>query len=144
MNNLFLILLLFLTMCQPIQNDDAANQQTSSQIDEGLYLHLHRVDNQAKVYVNDSLIYTSVITAGDPVVDVKVNLDKYITQKNNTIKVDLINGLVEGKIGHDSHWQIYYELFKDGEPIDFALEESRSGEPGLMFSMTHEINMDSN
>lgn len=111
--------------------------QTSSKPE--YFIIFSKIDNQVKVYVQDSLVFQSELVDGNPKMELKVNLNNYLKKGINDVRVELYNGSGEGFIESDTHWEIYYEIFKDDDPIDYMSEKSENGKEGLVFSMTHEI-----
>ncbi len=103
------------------------------------FILFSKIDNRAKVYVGDSLIYDSKIIDGTPKLALKVNLNPYLKKGTNKVKIELFNGSGIGFFEHDQHWEIYYEIFEDDHPIDFMSEKSNNGKEGLVFTMNHEL-----
>lgn len=109
------------------------------QLKNHYYIKFSRIDNQAKVYLEDSLIITTKLYEGNPDLNVEFDLNDYLKKGINNVKVELINGSGDGIIGYDTYWQIYYEIFENNIPIDYMSDKSNNGTTGLVFSMTHEI-----
>ena len=90
--------------------------------------------------MEDSLIYQSKLIDGNPEdLNLKVDISEHLKQGLNKLKVELINGSGQGFFEKDSHWEIFYEIFKNEDPIDYMSEKSSNGTTGLVFSFTHEI-----
>ncbi|MEP4532917.1 MAG: hypothetical protein ABJ004_07520 [Cyclobacteriaceae bacterium] len=98
-----------------------------------------RIDNQAKVYIQDSLIFASKIYDGNPELNLRLDLSPYLKKGSNQVRVELINGSGAGLMEKDDHWEIYYEIFENADPIDFLTQQSNNGKIGPVFTMTHEI-----
>lgn len=103
------------------------------------FIQFHKIDNQAKIYVQDSLIFESELIDGNPTLNLKVQLDKYLKKGDNRIRVELYNGSGDGFFEFDEHWEIYYEIFENDIPIDYLNEKSSNGKNGLVLTMNHEI-----
>lgn len=97
------------------------------------------IDSSAKVYVNEVEI-PNLDLANKKNESTQVGLDNYLKAGENTVKVELYNGT--NNLAFDKKWEIYYELYRGKEPIDFAHEKSANGEQGLVFEMTHKIALD--
>ena len=102
-------------------------------------IHFSKIDNQATIYVNDSLTYNSGVIDGNPNLNIIVSLNKFLNPGLNLVRVELENGSGEVFESFDEKWEIYYELFEDEFPIDYVAEKDDNGKQGLVFSMTHEI-----
>ncbi|MEP0369357.1 MAG: hypothetical protein ABJN36_02360 [Cyclobacteriaceae bacterium] len=102
-------------------------------------INFKKIDNRAKVYVADSLVYDSETIDGNPGLDIMVNLTPHLIEGKNQIKVELYNGSGEGFESFDEKWEIFYEILENDFPIDFLTEKSSNGKEGLVLSMTHEI-----
>lgn len=109
------------------------------QLKNHYYIKFSKIDNQAKVYLEDSLIITTNLYEGNPDLNIQFDLNTYLKKGNNNIRVELINGSGDGIIGYDTYWHIYYEIFENKIPIDYMSDKSNNGTTGLVFSMTHEI-----
>ncbi|XOV93979.1 MAG: hypothetical protein ACFHWX_04575 [Bacteroidota bacterium] len=103
------------------------------------YILFRKIDNQVKVYLEDSLIYQSKLVDGNPELKLRVDLNEYLKPGQNKIKVELINGSGLGFFEMDNNWEIFYEIFNNNDPIDYMSEESHNGTTGVVFSWTHEI-----
>lgn len=113
-------------------------------------IHFYKIDNLAKVYVNGQLVFVSSFINNNPELDLAVGLSKSMTPGKNTIRVELYNGLqeeietlkeVEAE-SMDESWEVYYEVFREDEPIDFVHEKANNKKAGLVFASDHEIQMD--
>lgn len=98
-----------------------------------------KIDNQAKVYIEDSLIFESKVYEGNPELKLRFSLTDYLKPGFNTLRVELFNGSETATLKPDKGWQIYYEIFENEFPIDYVAEKDDNGKQGLVFSMTHEI-----
>ena len=107
--------------------------------ENGYFILFSKIDNQAKVYVNDSLVFESEIVDGSPDLDVKVKLDKYLKKGLNTLKIELYNGSAFNQIMTDTNWEIRYEIFKGKESIDYMHQASAKGKEGFVIDFEHDI-----
>ncbi|MEQ8882298.1 MAG: hypothetical protein RLO17_04395 [Cyclobacteriaceae bacterium] len=104
------------------------------------YVLFRKIDNRVNIYMEDSLIYQSKLIDGNPEdLNLKVDISEHLRQGPNKLRVELINGSGEGFFEKDSYWEIFYEIFKNEDPIDYMSEKSSNGTTGLVFSFTHEI-----
>ena len=125
MSNLIILILLTIPFLQ-----DKGNKY---------YIVFTKIDNQAKVYVEDSLVITTKLYDENPDLNVRYDLNKFLKKGKNTVRVELLNGSGDWFFEFDSDWEIFYEIFKNNDPIDFMSEDSSEGGLGLVFSFTHEI-----
>lgn len=97
-------------------------------------LVFRQIDNRAKAYVNDSLIYDSQNMAG--AIELEIDLSEMVSEGNAKLTVELYNGK-EPYNQLDSYWEIVYDIFIDGELIEFVRESGNDGQVGKVFSETH-------
>jgi len=102
-------------------------------------IEFSRVDNRATVHINDSLVYNTGTIDGNPELSLKVNLTDFMKTGVNYIRVDVYNGSGADFDSFDENWEVYYEIFKNQDPIDFFTEKSSNGTAGLVSSMTYEV-----
>lgn len=155
----FIALFLFslLTGCFPKTDGSTTNNipfsQTSDYSSENLdkyRIHFYKIDNLAKVYVNDNLSYVSRYMDKNPELNLYVGLSESLEPGKNTIRVELYNGLQEEiqslkkeeMESMDEKWEVYYEVFKENEPIDFIHEKASNKRSGLVYTSIHEIQVD--
>lgn len=110
-----------------------------AQLSHHYFIKFSKIDNQAKVYVDDSLVITTKLYDENPDLDVRYDLNKFLKKGKNNVRVELLNGSGDWFFEFDSDWEIFYEIFKNNDPIDFMSEDSSEGGLGLVFSFTHEI-----
>lgn len=136
MNRLLMLLILLNAFACHYKTEGEENLDEPDEM--GSYIYLRDVDNQAKIYVNDSLIFTSKMGKKGDYKEERVDLNPSLHSGKNEVRVDLING-DPNAMGFDKNWSLYYELFRDMEPVDYVNEQSESGGTGVVFSKTHTI-----
>lgn len=107
--------------------------------ESGYFILFSKIDNQAKVYVNDSLVYESEIIDGNPDLNIKVKLDKYLKKGLNKLKIEIYNGSAFNQVMTDTNWEIRYEVFKGKESLDYMHQTSDNGKKGLAVDFKHDI-----
>lgn len=107
--------------------------------DDSYAILFTKIDNKALVYVNGKLVYDSGPIDGNPELNEKFDLSKYLQAGDNEIKVQLYNGSELSEYRNDNFWEIRYEIFESGESIDFGYETSKSGSEGLVYEMVHSV-----
>ena len=115
-------ILLLLIACNPPKKKEEANQNDQGQLNSDYILNLKKVDNLAKVYINDSLVYTSQIVHGNPEVDYYFDFSAFIKDGSEILKIELFNGEAPYQVQDDQHWEIRYYLIIKGENIYFTHE----------------------
>lgn len=125
-------------------NSKTGDEGSAEKIDDSelCYIHFYIINNQAKIYIDGELVHDTQPINGKISSERDVSLSKYLTRGNHTIKIELWNG--EGLPGdeYDKYWEIYYEIFLKGVPIDYIHEQTDNGKPGLVWSGEHEITIE--
>ena len=103
-------------------------------------LNFKRIDNLAKVYIQDSLIYSSPIVHGNPEIDYMIDFSEFIVDGSETLKIQLFNGKAPFDYQEDPHWEIRYYLIIKGEIVDFTHEIGDDNALGKVFEYTYTIN----
>ena len=121
---------------------EPASQKESyllQKIHSGKYIAFYNIDNEARVLVNDSLIFDSGIINNNPVLDLEVGLLESLRKGKNLVKVELRNRDCDSC--EPTPWGIRYELIEDGEVVDFVHQNSTNEDlgGGLKFEKIHEI-----
>ncbi len=100
-------------------------------------LRFFRIDNQAQVVINNSVVWDSGVIHQNPALNKVVSLDKWIPASG---KVNVIVRLHNASGSPQSHnpWEIHYQLEKDGEAFGFVHEKSNgNSSEGWQFERTH-------
>lgn len=116
--------------------EDVAQQKSSIASNSELVLVFRKIDNRARVFVDDEEIYDSGTIPGNPELDVEIDLTKYLDGGAELLRVDLYNG-IEPYTQVDSNWLIVFDIFHNGEVIDFARDSGSDGAVGVVFSETY-------
>lgn len=108
-------------------------------VDKGVSLIFYKLDDFAKIYVGDSLVLdTSEKYGMNPDHDVLLNLDEILIDGRQLIIEAHNSGCTDC---NSNKWEIIYEIFMNGESIDYVSEDS-NGQPselGLMIKIKHEL-----
>lgn len=120
-------------------NTQPVNEEGGKKIDqtEQCYIHFYIVDNQAKIYVDGDLVHDTNPISHHVSSERKVSLTEFIKPGKHDIKIELFNAM-PGDI-YDKYWEIYYEIFVNGTPVDYIHEMEKNGKQGLVWSEEHEI-----
>ncbi|WP_147302947.1 hypothetical protein [Marinoscillum furvescens] len=107
--------------------------------DELCYFHFYIINNQAKIYVDGELVHDTKPINGKVSSERSIPISEHLSPGTHTIKVELYNGegILDDK--YDKYWEIYYELFVNGVPVDYIHEQTDNGKQGLVWSEEHEI-----
>ncbi|MCV9387247.1 hypothetical protein [Reichenbachiella ulvae] len=89
-------------------------------------IFFHEIDDQARVYVDDELIYESDVVGYLGGVSIKVDITKHITTGDETVTIKLINIQCSDCSGGNP-WSIIYELLDDEESIDYQVSDGIGG-----------------
>ena len=121
--------------------DEPTKKRTPRPVDIGLgtYIAFYNIDNEAKVTVNDSLVFMSGMINNNPSLVLDIGLEEYLKSGNNSVRVELYND--ECNNCHHNPWEVRYEFIENNEVVDYVNEsssdESTSG--GLKFEKVYEI-----
>jgi len=102
-------------------------------------ISFYKIDNRVKVFLAEELLYDSDLVDGNPELHIEVNIEKYLKKGLNSIKVKLYNGSDMNDFIADTNWEIRYEIFNNGESIDYLHQLSKNGTEGLVFEYKHDI-----
>lgn len=105
----------------------------------GKYISFYNIDNEAKVLVNDSVIFDSGIIDDNPHLDLNVEIEPFLKVGKNTVKVELRNS--DCSTCPTTPWGIRYELVQEYEIVDFVEESSidERDTGGVKFEKSYEI-----
>lgn len=102
-------------------------------------INFYKIDNRVKVYVGEKLAYDSGSIDGNPELNTEVVIEQYLEKGLNFIKIELYNGSEMNDFIADTNWEIRYEIFNNGESIDYLHQLSKKGTEGLVFEYKHDI-----
>jgi len=102
-------------------------------------ISFYKIDNRVKVYVAEKLAYDSNLIDGNPDLATEINIERHLKKGLNSIKVELYNGSDMNDFIADTSWEIRYEIFNNGESIDYMHQVSKKGTEGLVFEYKHDI-----
>ncbi len=120
--------------CFLVSSDASLAQSTDSHS-----ISFYKIDNRVKVFLAEELVYDSDLIDGNPELNIDVNIEKYLKKGLNSIKVELYNGSDMNDFIADTNWEIRYEIFNNGESIDYLHQLSKKGTEGLVFEYKHDI-----
>ena len=121
--------------------EEPTKKRTPRPVDIGLgtYIAFYNIDNEAKVMVNDSLIFNSGMINNNPSLVLDIGLEEYLKSGNNIVRVEIYND--DCSTCHHNPWEVRYEFIENYQVIDYvndgSFEESTSG--GLKFEKVYEI-----
>lgn len=132
------IILSFLSSCGTKNISNIPPEEIDEE--ELCYIQFYKINNEAKIYIDDELKVDSGPIGEQENSEIEMPLTKYLDKGKHKIKVELINGEGLASDSYDEYWEIYYELFLKGVPIDYMHEKNdHSDEYGVVWSYTHEI-----
>lgn len=86
------------------------------------YIKLYKVNNQAKFYIDGEEVKDTGIIYDDETGEQTIILSKYLDKGKHTLTVEVFNGVGIETDMYDTYWDIYFELFLNGSPIDYIHE----------------------
>lgn len=114
-------------------------QEGKDPIEEGYCLVFYKLDDFAKIYIDGKLIVdTSESVEMGSKEEVLVDLNNYLSEGKHQLKVELHNGICTDC--NANRWAIFYELFNDGESVEFVSEDTdKHSDQGLKLSHSFEL-----
>ncbi len=105
------------------------------------YIHFYKIDNRVEIYIDDELVHDTGYIRPHGAKEQDVSLSGYLDLGDHKLEVKLFNGEGNTNDQFDKHWQIHYEIFVLGDPIDFINEKSQKNKAtsGLVWSMEHHV-----
>ena len=147
MKNLFAgaLIIIFIAGCNPPPIGDNAKSDAKSESkdqtsNQKYLLSISEVDNSVKVYVEDSLIFSSGTIHSSPEVDFQIDFAQYITDESETLKIELYNGVEPFEPQVDPLWEIRFDLVINGEIVDFVHEFGDDNGIGKVYEISYLIN----
>ncbi|UXX79552.1 hypothetical protein N7E81_00305 [Reichenbachiella carrageenanivorans] len=107
---------------------------------EGYSIVFYKLDDFARIYIDDSLVYdTSEVYGMNPNKDILVDLNPLLHADLSTLKVEAHNAACTDC--NSNKWQIIYEIFQDGESIDYVSNDSNgeAADLGLKATLLHPL-----
>lgn len=135
-------LLIFIAGCNPPPIGDNAKNGSSNEAqvkNEKYLLSISEVDNSVKVYVEDSLIFSSGTIHGSPEVDYQIDFSEFISDESETLKIELYNGVEPFEPQVDPLWEIRFDLVINGEIVDFVHEFGDDNGIGKVYEINYVI-----
>ncbi len=102
--------------------------------EEGYSLIFFTLDNYALVYVDDSLIFDTRKVKADVKDEILVDLNPYISRSDAEIKVEGYN--TECNSCQVNNYEFVYEIYRDGEGIEYISEYSNHKHQPVGLRMT--------
>ncbi len=102
-------------------------------------ISFNKINNKAKIFVDDSLIYESETIHTGYEVDYFIDISPYISIGAEIIKVELYNGVEPYNEQTDRKWEIMFDVVLDGEVVDFVNESKRDNTIGKVFEAEYVI-----
>lgn len=115
------------------KNDAPAKEKTEEISANGFVLAITEVDNSVRVFIDDSLVFSSGTIHSSPEVDFKIELNPFIKDGTEELKVEVYNGVEPYEPQHDPLWEIRYDLIYNGEIVDFIHEFGDDNKIGLVY-----------
>lgn len=110
-----------------------------TQTNDEYYILFTKVDNRVEVYADEVLIFNSGFIDGNPDLDLKVNFNPS-DYKGKEIVIKLINGVENAEYQVDPRWEIMFEIFKNGEPVEYQHEYASNNQTGIVFEKSYKVN----
>ena len=110
-------------------------------IAEGYCLVFYKLDDFAKIYVDNKLVLDTSDDYGmAPSEEVLVNLNPFLTSGTHQLTVELYNGKCADC--YRNNWSLFYELFNDAESLEFVAEDSNNISSGEGMKVTNTFKLD--
>ena len=149
MNKFINIINLCLSVCFFCMCGTKGNQAESKIINpdvvnptaEGYSIIFYKLDDFAKIYINNSVVYNTSDVGMAPKEEILLDLNPFLLTTNSELKVELYNA--ECPRGCNlNRWEIIYELFNDGESVEFVSENSGgdTDDLGLKLTQSYRLN----
>ena len=141
MKNIVVLILLIVASCSPPRPKEEKNEEVIDQqnVNSDYILNFKKVDNLAKVYIGDSLVFTSQIVHGNPEVDYNFDFSSFVKDGSEILKVQLYNGEEPYHQQEDQHWEIRYYIIIEGEVVEFEHEFGDDYTIGIVFEKEYEL-----
>ena len=98
----------------------------------------YNIDDWAEVYINGKMVFKQVADAGHLANEVEFDLNPHIKNlKDPLVEIRLINGLCETCESGNGR-TIEFEVFQNGESVDYIIEEGDSMGGDVVFTIQYE------
>ncbi|PIB34952.1 hypothetical protein BFP72_05865 [Reichenbachiella sp. 5M10] len=139
--NLILFLLIgitAMTSCTPNPKrlENRSNDKELLPTEEGYSMIFYKLDDYAIVYINDKEVFDSRDIGLRIKEDVLFDMQPFLNRGTNNLKIEGYNGECSGC--NQNRWGVTYEIFKDGESIDYRSEDSNDQHSDVGLKMTNE------
>ncbi|MEP5613495.1 MAG: hypothetical protein ABJP45_14680 [Cyclobacteriaceae bacterium] len=103
-------------------------------------LSFTQIDNSVKVYMEDSLIFTSGTIHSSPEIDFEIDFTQFVEDGSETLRIELYNGVEPFDQQVDPLWGVRYDLIIKGNIVDFVHEFGDDNAIGLVYENSYVIN----
>jgi DNA-binding XRE family transcriptional regulator len=104
-----------------------------TQVESENYFYFEKIDNVAIIYVDGEEVYRTEQVKGNPELQLNISLENFVNEDTKEIYIQLENGHSYNPNIEDKHWEIRYELFLDGQPVDYIWEHADDYRTGIVF-----------
>lgn len=125
MNIYSILLVSFMMTTVPVQSEN--------------FLLFEKIDNVALILIDGQEVYRTEQVKGNPDMNLKISLENFLVNESKELVVQLENGHSYNPNIKDKHWEIRYELFFDGEPIDYIWEQADDSKTGIVFEKKYKL-----
>lgn len=96
------------------------------------------IDDRADVYVDGKKVFSKATAYGTLGEEVEFDLNPFLVEgQDQTVEIRVVNHQCNSC--SSNNWKVVYEVFQDGESVDFLVEEGESkGETQEVFSMVYD------
>lgn len=141
--NLFLLIfaVTLISSCVPNPKNirSAKSKSSVSAAEKGYSIVFYNLDNYAKIYIDDELVINTQELTTKTDTEVLVDLSEHINKNSKIIKVEGYND--DCNSCSFNPFEVIYEIFKDGEGIEYVSEDSnrKHAKDGLQTTQYHII-----
>ena len=126
-----------LICCTSANSDKNRQSEPQSEVEEIMnwkhMLVFTKIDNNVKVLVNDSLVFSSGLIPDSPELDLRVDLTPFVKDGTEKLKIELYNGQEPYADQLDPFWELRYDLILNGEISDFDHVLEKNNALGLVY-----------
>ncbi|MDW3210413.1 MAG: hypothetical protein R8N23_11125 [Reichenbachiella sp.] len=98
----------------------------------------HSIDDWVEVFVNGELVFKQASDRGQLKQDINFDLNPFINNLVDPIvEIKLVNAMCS-TCDTSNGWTIEFEVFQDGESVDYIIEEGDSMGGDVVWSITYE------